>query len=292
MVGKPLVPLERRCTNGRSFPVVRSKKPRGKLARRADGEGLRGSRGGSEHRCASSNNSKLGHDRTIAPQSLTAGQHEWLMSSPNDQGYWSRGHAAKPLDKNDDADQLLEAPSHSRCPHESTRARRSGPKGDFQMRNQLAIVAISTLAISVQTFASSASSRVRGRQPQLTAYVGRVPGSGRSFVEDSRVIRAVSHTLHDPAIRRTVLNPRTVTQPLTRQDKLLFYWACEPHNCGSHQWNLITSLDGSKAAVCYHDDAAQKETQWFVPGAATLKTQVDCGFQGSIPRQVARALAE
>lgn len=100
----------------------------------------------------------------------------------------------------------------------------------------------------------------------LSRFVGHYPfdkiGEG-SFMADAAVRRAVEAVVPDKAIRDDVLSSDATATPIVEKDGRLLAWACEPHNCGPHNWTIAITPDGGNAAVCYHDE---DRTRWFPEG--------------------------
>lgn len=100
----------------------------------------------------------------------------------------------------------------------------------------------------------------------LSRFVGHYPfdkvGEG-AFIADASVRRAVEAAVPDPAIRDEVLSKDATAAPIAERGGRLLAWACEPHNCGSHNWTIAITADGSEAAVCYFDEG---RARWFPEG--------------------------
>jgi hypothetical protein len=106
----------------------------------------------------------------------------------------------------------------------------------------------------------------------LSAYVGKTtydPVDGTAFVDRPEVRAAVDALVPDAAARRWILSRDTTQSPIAMQSGKLYSSACEPHNCGPHQWTILIAPDGSSAEICYHDDRQDPaHSRWYAAGRA------------------------
>ena len=106
----------------------------------------------------------------------------------------------------------------------------------------------------------------------LSAYVGKTtydPVGGTAFVDRPEVQAAVTSLVPDAAARRWILNRDTTQSPIVMQGARVYSSACEPHNCGPHQWTILIAPDGSSAEICYHDDRQDPaHSRWYATGRA------------------------
>lgn len=104
----------------------------------------------------------------------------------------------------------------------------------------------------------------------LSAYVGKTTYDavdGIAFVDRPEVRAAVTSLVPDAAARRWILSRDTTQSPIVMQGAQLYSSACEPHNCGPHQWTILIGPDGSSAEICYHDDRQdQAHSRWYAAG--------------------------
>jgi hypothetical protein len=104
----------------------------------------------------------------------------------------------------------------------------------------------------------------------LSAYVGKLTSDvvgGSNFVARPEVRGAVESLVPDAAARRWILNPDTTQSPIAMRGGKLYSGACEPHNCGPHQWSILIAPDGTGAEICYHDDAQDPaHSHWYAAG--------------------------
>jgi hypothetical protein len=123
----------------------------------------------------------------------------------------------------------------------------------------------------VNAATASASSANSAPAPgPLSAYVGKTtadPVGGIAFVDRPEVRSAVEALVSDAGTRRWILNRDTTQSPIEMRGTKLYSSACEPHNCGPHQWTISIAPDGSGAEICYHDDSRDSaHSLWYVPG--------------------------
>jgi hypothetical protein len=106
----------------------------------------------------------------------------------------------------------------------------------------------------------------------LSVYVGKLTYdsvAGSTFVARSEVRAAVESLVPDAGARRWILNPDTTQSPIALRGGRLYSGACEPHNCGPHQWTIEIAPDGSSPEICYHDDRQDpSHSRWYAAGRA------------------------
>ncbi|MEH3046392.1 hypothetical protein [Sphingomonas adhaesiva] len=105
--------------------------------------------------------------------------------------------------------------------------------------------------------------------PVLARYVGSYPSDtvgATSFLADPAVRDAVASAVSDPAVRERVLDAEATATPVALVEGRVLSYACEPHNCGPHNWAISVTPDAKTAAVCYYDQDAQV-ARWYPEGA-------------------------
>ena len=128
----------------------------------------------------------------------------------------------------------------------------------------------------------------------LSSYVGKYPFnkvSGLSLYSHPKFRLLVNGAAPNSSISETILNGGVET-PIERQGALVVIRACEPHNCGSHQWTVAVLSPDGPAAICYHDqDLMDDEARWFVGGYLVGQTK-GCwkGDHTNVPDAVLLAL--
>lgn len=141
-----------------------------------------------------------------------------------------------------------------------------------------------------------ATAAVKAPAPALELYIGSYPSKpvrGVSLWNNPKFRKLVANAAPNEGIRKTVLSTG-VEAPVERQGSLLVAQACEPHNCGDHQWTVAVLLPNGPAAICYHDyDVMDSEGRWFVNGRVVAKSD-GCwsGDHTDVPDRVFAALAK
>lgn len=100
----------------------------------------------------------------------------------------------------------------------------------------------------------------------LSGYVGKYPFdkvNGVSFLANAQVRQQVAR--HIPvALQKTILSPNIVGSPIARvSPSLIAATMCEQHNCGPHNWSILISADGSRAAICHVNWEEEQTGAWF-----------------------------
>ena len=66
----------------------------------------------------------------------------------------------------------------------------------------------------------------------------------------------------DADIRARILDADAVATPIALEQGRVLSYACEPHNCGPHNWAIALTPDGGEAAVCYYDED-RRIARWY-----------------------------
>jgi len=112
----------------------------------------------------------------------------------------------------------------------------------------------------------------------LSVFVGRVPNQevdGVFFADHPLVRRAVEAAVPDAAIRRWVLSQGT-SSVIALRDGRLVSSACEPHNCGPHNWTILIDPAGTSAEVCYAVNSIGERATWYAAGRAPEERAGPC----------------
>lgn len=71
----------------------------------------------------------------------------------------------------------------------------------------------------------------------------------------------------NPAISRWVLGKEMTASPITAQGGVTLVSACEPHNCGPHNWSVAIKGNGASAIVCHYDlESGSEAAHWYAGG--------------------------
>ena len=118
--------------------------------------------------------------------------------------------------------------------------------------------------------ANDATANAIAATTPLAPYAGKLPYdavNGVAFVDRPEVRAPVEAMVADATVLRWVLNRDVTTRPIELANGRLTAGACEPHNCGPHEWTITIGVDGSAPEVCYHNDAQSADTsRHFAPG--------------------------
>ena len=132
--------------------------------------------------------------------------------------------------------------------------------------------------------------------PSITAYNGKYAYeevNGWRFFDDPSRVALIEAASSDRGLVALVQSDDVVTAPIEVDESQLraIYWACEPHNCGSHNWALVIDRMAQKAAICQFDEDAGKFGVWHVGGQPILESDLQCPFELSqVPEEIAQAL--
>lgn len=108
---------------------------------------------------------------------------------------------------------------------------------------------------------------IKAGPPDLARYAGKYPDDpvdGVKFLTHPELRRLVRDTV-PPAIARRVLDPNATTGPVYVNHESILYWACEPHNCGSHNWTVRIARQTGIPSVCYYRDE-EGVASWYHEG--------------------------
>lgn len=132
--------------------------------------------------------------------------------------------------------------------------------------------------------------------PSIKAYHGKYAYeevNGWRFFDDPQRIALIEEASNDAELIALVQSDAVVTSPIEVDPDSLraIYWACEPKNCGSHNWSLVIDRIGGKAAICHFDDDAGLHGVWHI-GHQTSVSDMQCPFAlAEVPADVTDALA-
>ena len=115
--------------------------------------------------------------------------------------------------------------------------------------------------------------------PDLIRYEGRYPFDaveGVTFPVHPLVRAAVEQSVRDPALRQRILSSDVTAAPVERIGERLLYWACEPHNCGAHNWTVMLLRDGRGAEVCYVNVDDPARSGWYRGGQRQALSREGC----------------
>lgn len=121
------------------------------------------------------------------------------------------------------------------------------------------------------------SDHAHSAESELSVYLGKYPFDkvhGVTFWKQPAVRKLVHLMIDDGSIRRTIL-AGGVEPKIISDDGKIRAAACEPHNCGDHNWSISISPDGSDGSVCYHDADNDAQDGWY-SGSGTKPSGGNC----------------
>jgi hypothetical protein len=117
-----------------------------------------------------------------------------------------------------------------------------------------------------------------GATGPLSMFVGHPSNQeveGVLFTAHPLVRSAVEAAVADSAVRRWVLSEGTSGEIALRDGRLVST-ACEPHNCGEHNWTVLIDPAGTSAEVCYADLSVDERVTWYAAGRPPEERQGTC----------------
>ena len=114
--------------------------------------------------------------------------------------------------------------------------------------------------------AAAPASEAAAAVPSLTSWVGGYPyqtRDGMSFWAHPAVTAAVRAYVPRSDIRAWILSSGVESEVTQLPDGRVVARACEPHNCGSHEWRVIIADSGEWTQICYYDSAAGRDVNGY-----------------------------
>ena len=103
--------------------------------------------------------------------------------------------------------------------------------------------------------------------PALSKYLGKYPSEpvkGVSFWRHPIVRRKVEQFIGDAETVNLILGGEVESPIEAAGEPYLFAYACQPHNCNSHNWAVSISLDGRDVEVCYFNQyEGRVQSGWY-----------------------------
>jgi hypothetical protein len=103
--------------------------------------------------------------------------------------------------------------------------------------------------------------------PALSKYLGKYPSEpvqGVSFWRHPIVRRKVEQFIGDAKTVNLILDGGVESRIEAAGEPYLFAYACQPHNCNSHNWAVSISLDGKDVRVCYFNQyEGRVQSGWY-----------------------------
>jgi hypothetical protein len=103
---------------------------------------------------------------------------------------------------------------------------------------------------------------------KLAAYVGKYPFDkvdGVAWNDHVLVKAGIAASVKDAAVLKAITTTEGPSGPIEMKGGKVVSWACEAHNCGSHQWAVLIDPRTGAADVCYYDEARDAaKSRWFL----------------------------
>lgn len=117
----------------------------------------------------------------------------------------------------------------------------------------------------------------------LSAYVGKWPFDAVNGVKwnDNPVVKAaIDKTVTDAAARKAIHTLDGPASEIELYQGKVASWACQAHNCGDHQWNVMVDPKSGAADVCYHDEAKTPgQSRWFLASGKVEMRAGNCSTE-------------
>ena len=110
--------------------------------------------------------------------------------------------------------------------------------------------------------------------------------------ENPRLREAIEEAAPTEAMAALVLSEDAVTVPIDGDEERMvgLYHACEPHNCGSHNWSFVYDELQGQGAVCHLDMDSGKGAEWYVKGELLLTEDHCPSTLETVPEAVQKAV--
>lgn len=102
----------------------------------------------------------------------------------------------------------------------------------------------------------------------LSAYVGKFPFdkvNGVPWNDNPVVAAGIAKTVTDAAARKAITQMSGPSSAIALYQGKVASWACQQHNCGDHQWNVMVDPKSGATDVCYYNaEQLQDNSRWFL----------------------------
>lgn len=126
---------------------------------------------------------------------------------------------------------------------------------------------IAAAMLGAMLAATPSGGQPRRGPPDLARYAGKYPFDsigGVQFLRHPAVRQAVADAAPTARIRTRILTQGT-SGPIEVDDRMILAWACEPHNCGPHQWSILIGRRSRVHIVCYQPTGSETGS-WYRRG--------------------------
>lgn len=115
---------------------------------------------------------------------------------------------------------------------------------------------------------------------KLASYVGKYPFDkvdGVAWNDHALVKAGIAASVKDAAALKAITTTDGPSGPIEMRGDKVMSWACEAHNCGSHQWAVLIDPRTGAADVCYFNEAADAtKSRWFLSSGKEEKRDGNC----------------
>lgn len=115
---------------------------------------------------------------------------------------------------------------------------------------------------------------------KLASYVGKYPFDkvdGVAWNDHALVKAGIAASVKDAAALKAITTTQGPSGPIEMRGDKVMSWACEQHNCGSHQWSVLIDPRTGATDVCYFDEEADAaKSRWFLSSGKEEKRDGNC----------------
>ena len=143
------------------------------------------------------------------------------------------------------------------------------------------------LAMVTLMMSTPASGFQRRGAPDLARYADKYPSdavAGVRFLNHPTVRAAAQNAAPNARIRRQILREGT-SAPIAVNNLMVLSHACEPHNCGPHQWAILIGRRTPVHIICYQADG-EELGRWYRRGRQIATGQGCASEPQNVPEAV------
>lgn len=115
--------------------------------------------------------------------------------------------------------------------------------------------------------------------PGVGAYAGRGPSdpiAGVTFFKHPAVIAALTASVPDPALRKSMLAPTGPSSLLVAGTSGIKADGCDAHACNERQWTFEVPRTPGPATVCYHESKSMGTRSRWTTGKRSEMRPGNC----------------
>ena len=132
--------------------------------------------------------------------------------------------------------------------------------------------------------------------PNISSYHGKYinePVDDYLLFENERTRNAIETAAPDAETAALIFSQNAVSGPIDGDENVLrgLYQACEPHNCGAHQWGFVFDEISGNAAVCHFVMESGQPALWYGAGGLLAEQEGGCPYRlADVPQAVGDAV--